>query len=84
MYRTPYTDDSRRARHCPGLPLSDFLIREVRKIAEHPSAEEMAERLQQRAPYRGKMRPDGDHPRGARPSLIVVDASRSRRDTAAD
>lgn len=40
-----------------GLPLSDFLIREVRKIAEHPSAEEMAERLQQRAPYRGKIGP---------------------------
>jgi antitoxin FitA len=40
-----------------GLPLSDFLIREVRKIADHPSAEEMAERLQQRAPYVGKMNP---------------------------
>jgi hypothetical protein len=40
-----------------GLPLSDYLIREVRKLAELPSAVEMAERLQQRAPYRGKMRP---------------------------
>jgi antitoxin FitA len=40
-----------------GLPLSDFLIREVRKIAEHPSAEEMAERLQHRAPYVGKSDP---------------------------
>jgi hypothetical protein len=40
-----------------GLPLSDFLIREVRKIAEHPSAEEMRERLRQREPYRGKMTP---------------------------
>jgi hypothetical protein len=40
-----------------GLPLSDFLIREVSKIAEHPSAEEMAQRLQQRAPYRGKIGP---------------------------
>jgi antitoxin FitA len=40
-----------------GLPLSDYLIREVRKIAELPSAVEMAERLRQRAPYRGKMRP---------------------------
>jgi hypothetical protein len=40
-----------------GLPLSDFLIREVRKIAEHPGAEEMAERLQQRAPYTGKIGP---------------------------
>lgn len=40
-----------------GLPLSDFLIQEVRKIAEHPSAEEMRERLQQRDPYRGKVSP---------------------------
>jgi plasmid stability protein len=40
-----------------GLPLSDFLIREVRKIAEHPSAEEMAERLRQRDAYRGKVSP---------------------------
>jgi antitoxin FitA len=40
-----------------GLPLSDFLIREVRKIAEHPSAEEMRERLRQREPYRGKVTP---------------------------
>src|SRR3984885_1790591 len=40
-----------------GLPLSDYLIREVRKIAELPSDTEMAERLQQRAPYRGKMAP---------------------------
>jgi hypothetical protein len=40
-----------------GLPLSDFLIREVRKIAEYPSAEEMAERLRQREPFRGKLTP---------------------------
>jgi hypothetical protein len=37
--------------------LSDFLIREVRKIAERPSAEEMAERLQHRAAYVGKSDP---------------------------
>jgi len=40
-----------------GLPLSDFLIREVRKIAEHPTAEEMRVRLRQREPYRGEMTP---------------------------
>ena len=40
-----------------GLPLSDYLIREVRKIAELPSPVEMAERLQQRTPYRGKAGP---------------------------
>lgn len=40
-----------------GLPLSDYLIREVRKLAELPTAGEMAERLQQRAPYKGKISP---------------------------
>ena len=42
-----------------GLPLSDFLVREVRKIAEQPAAEEMRERLRQREPYRGKLSPTG-------------------------
>jgi plasmid stability protein len=40
-----------------GMALSDFLIREVRKIAEYPTAEEMQERLNQRDPYRGKLSP---------------------------
>jgi hypothetical protein len=40
-----------------GLPLSDYLIREVRKIAEQPTLEEMRERLLQRDPYRGKITP---------------------------
>jgi antitoxin FitA len=40
-----------------GLPLSDYLIREVRKIAEQPTPEEMKERLRQREPYRGKSAP---------------------------
>jgi plasmid stability protein len=33
-----------------GLTLSEYLVREVRKIAERPSLEEMAERLRARAP----------------------------------
>jgi hypothetical protein len=37
-----------------GLPLSDYLIREVRKIAEQPTPEEMLARLRTREPYRGK------------------------------
>jgi plasmid stability protein len=37
-----------------GLPLSDYLIREVRKIAEQPTPEEMLARLRAREPYRGK------------------------------
>jgi len=40
-----------------GLSLSDFLIREVRKIAEQPSAEELLARLAQRERYSGKSSP---------------------------
>jgi antitoxin FitA len=40
-----------------GLPLSDYLIREVRRIAEYPTPEEMSERLRQRQRYRGKVAP---------------------------
>jgi plasmid stability protein len=40
-----------------GMALSDYLIQEVRKIAEYPTPEEMRERLRQRAPYRGKTSP---------------------------
>jgi antitoxin FitA len=40
-----------------GLPLSDYLIREVRKIAEMPTPEEMTERLRQRDAYHGKISP---------------------------
>jgi len=40
-----------------GLPLSDYLIREVRKIAEQPTPEEMQQRLRQREPYKGKLVP---------------------------
>jgi antitoxin FitA len=40
-----------------GMALSDFLIREVRKIAEYPTPEEMTERLSQRESYRGKISP---------------------------
>jgi hypothetical protein len=40
-----------------GMALSDYLIREVRKIAAYPSPEEMRERLSHRDPYRGKTSP---------------------------
>jgi antitoxin FitA len=40
-----------------GVPLSDFLIREVRKIAAVPTPEEMRERLRSRTPYRGSLSP---------------------------
>ncbi|MGH8206587.1 MAG: hypothetical protein ACRETK_07405 [Steroidobacteraceae bacterium] len=50
-----------------GLPLSDYLIREVRKLAEYPAPEEMKERLRQRSSYRGK--------------LVPADVVRSERDS---
>ena len=40
-----------------GLSLSDFLTREVRKIAEQPTAEEMRQRLSVRGKYTGKLSP---------------------------
>jgi plasmid stability protein len=40
-----------------GLSLSDFLTREVRKIAEQPTAEEMRQRLSERGKYTGKLSP---------------------------
>jgi antitoxin FitA len=40
-----------------GLPLSDYLIREVRKIAEQPTPEQMRERLLLREPYSGDVSP---------------------------
>jgi hypothetical protein len=40
-----------------GLSLSDFLVREVRKIAEQPTPEEMLQRLSEREPYTGKLSP---------------------------
>jgi plasmid stability protein len=40
-----------------GLSLSAFLVREVRKIAQQPTPEEMLERLRQREVYTGKVSP---------------------------
>ena len=40
-----------------GLSLSAFLVREVRKIAQQPTPEEMLERLRQREAYAGKVSP---------------------------
>jgi hypothetical protein len=38
-----------------GLPLSDYLIREARKLAEYPTPEEMRERLRGRTAYGGRI-----------------------------
>jgi plasmid stability protein len=40
-----------------GLSLSDYLIREVQKIAEQPTPEEMRVRLRQRIAHRGRRSP---------------------------
>jgi hypothetical protein len=40
-----------------GLPLSDYLIREVARLTEHPTPEEMRDRLKTRSAYRGSVSP---------------------------
>jgi antitoxin FitA len=40
-----------------GLWLSDYLIREARKLAQYPTPDEMKERLKSRERYRGKTAP---------------------------
>ena len=50
-----------------GLALSDYLIREARKLAEHPTPEEMRDRLSGRTAYRGR--------------IAAADLVRAERDT---
>ncbi len=40
-----------------GLSLSNFVVGQLRRIAEQPIPEETAERLRHREPYRGKLSP---------------------------
>jgi hypothetical protein len=40
-----------------GLALSDYLLREVRKVAERPTLEQMRERLRRRSRYGGSRSP---------------------------
>lgn len=40
-----------------GLSLSDFLVRELRKVVEQPMPEDILQRLSRRAPYTGKPSP---------------------------
>jgi len=40
-----------------GLSLSDYLLREMRGLAERPSLEELLNRLGQRSPVRTRMSP---------------------------
>ncbi len=40
-----------------GLSLSDFLVREARKVAERPTVDEMRARLRARSPWRGDATP---------------------------
>jgi len=40
-----------------GMSLSDFLLREVRRVAERPSPDEMKVRLRQRVPVRTRVPP---------------------------
>jgi plasmid stability protein len=38
-----------------GMSLSDYLLREIRNVAERPTLEEMRERLSKRAPVRARL-----------------------------
>ena len=38
-----------------GMSLSDYLLREVRQLAERPSSEELRQRLHQRQPVSGAL-----------------------------
>ena len=40
-----------------GLSLSDYLVREVRRIAERPTLEDLRRRLSQRTPVATRVRP---------------------------
>jgi len=40
-----------------GMSLSDYLLKEVRRIAERPTLEDLRERLAQRAPVVTRLRP---------------------------
>ncbi|NBT13878.1 MAG: hypothetical protein EBS56_09915 [Planctomycetia bacterium] len=40
-----------------GRPLTDYLLAEIRKVAEHPTAAELVERLAQRRPARLRTAP---------------------------
>lgn len=51
-----------------GMSLSDYLLSEIRAVAERPTIEELRERLQQRA--------------SVAPSLAPADAVRTERDRA--
>ena len=65
MARTILLDDIPEVLHreleahaaLAGLSLSDFLVRELRKIAEQPMPEEMLQRLSRRSPCTGKLSP---------------------------
>jgi len=40
-----------------GLPLSDYLLREIRRLAERPTLEELQERLRRRSPVAPRISP---------------------------
>ena len=40
-----------------GMSLSDYLLREIRQVAQQPTLEEMLERLRRRTPVRTRLSP---------------------------
>lgn len=40
-----------------GMPLSDYLLREIERVAERPAIEELRERLRGRSPFSPRLSP---------------------------
>ena len=60
---------------CEGLSLSDYLLQEVRRVAERPTLAELRHRLARRSAVTPRAPPGPGRESGARGPVIVVDAS---------
>ena len=58
-----------------GMSLSDFIKRELERVAERPSMQEWLERAQEAKPIPAKRSAAAGHTRIARRAVIVLDAS---------
>ena len=58
-----------------GMTLSDYLLAEVRELAETPTMEEIVARVRARPLFELDGRPDRHRPARARREVIVLDAS---------
>ena len=57
MFPTTFTESSRSRAAMEGLSLSEYLIQEVRRVAERPTFAEIRERLAQRSAVSPRVSP---------------------------